>query len=91
MTVAHDIGDKRRIVANFKDPAGVLTNPTTVTSKVRDPAGIITTPSPVNDGVGIFNLDITFTLPGRWIIKIIGEGTVVATEKTEVWIREDGI
>lgn len=91
MTVAHDIGDKRRIVATFKDPAGVLTNPTTVTSQVRDPAGTITTPTPANDGPGIFNLDITFDLAGRWIIKIIGAGTIVATEETEIWIRTGGI
>ena len=91
MTVAHDIGDKRTFKATFKNAAGVLTDPSTVSSSVRDPAGTITTPTPANDNVGEYSLAISFNLPGRWIIKIIGTGAVEATEKTEIWIREDGI
>lgn len=90
MTVAHDIGDKRRFNATFKDPAGVLTDPTTVTSEVRDPAGTVTTPSPVTDGTGLWHLDVSFNLAGRWVIKIIGAGVVEATEEIEVWIRKGG-
>ena len=91
MTSAFDIGDKRRFNAVFQDDAGIAKDPSAVTVSVRDPAGVVTNPSAVNDSVGFWHVDISFNLPGRWIIKIIGTGAVESAEKTEVWIREDGI
>ena len=67
--------------ATFKDAAGVLTNPTTVTLRVRDTSGVITTYTGAgltNPSVGVWFKDLTLNQVGDWRFWFVGSGGVTA-------------
>lgn len=57
---------------------GALADPGVVTCKVQDPALVITTnviPVVVQDGVGLFHLDVDVATSGAWTVEWIGSGS----------------
>ena len=92
VTTAHDIGDRRRLQATFKDVNGTLADPTTITFKMREPDGTITTKvdvagSLVNPSVGVWYYDFTITKQGRHSWSMEGIGDVVGLEEQEFYAR----
>jgi hypothetical protein len=62
----------------FTGTDGVVADPGVVTCKVRDPSGNVDTyvGAPiVNDGVGLYHLDITIDEAGVWTVEWIGSTT----------------
>ncbi len=90
-TPAHDIGDLRRLTGQFKDIAGVVKDPTTITFKMREPDGVLTThvfPAViVKDSTGTYHVDFTITKAGRHVWRFEGTGDVVATEEQDFFAR----
>lgn len=70
MSVLHvPIGQAVTIHLEFRDKTGALANPSAGNLKVRDPAGNITTTalgSLTHPSTGIYELDVTANLVGRW-------------------------
>lgn len=80
----------------FKDAAGVLADPTTVTLKWRVAGGATTTwtrPAAgpdteiVKDSVGVFHADITTVAPGLHYFRWEGTGAIVAAEEGTFDVR----
>ena len=69
MATTYTQGSRIRITGTFKDSAGVLTNPTTITLKVRDGDGVITTYNNIdltNSSTGVWFKDFTLSIAGAW-------------------------
>jgi uncharacterized protein YfaS (alpha-2-macroglobulin family) len=79
-----DLGDAPRAIAEFRDFAGVLTDPTTVTVKVRKSDGTnftkvyVTDSEVIKESTGIYHIDIATDVHGVWTIRWEGTGTVKA-------------
>lgn len=89
MPVVHyDLTEPWEVTAQFK-VAGVLTDPSTVTSKVIRPDGVETTytyPDVQNltkDSVGIYRAKGTASLAGQWYVIITGTGVAAAVSRFE--------
>lgn len=86
----HDIGDSRRLRADFTDINGNATDPTTVTLTIREPDGTLVTKTDAelsNPQVGQWTFDYTITKPGRHIVRWEGTGALVTAEEAEFYAR----
>jgi hypothetical protein len=84
---SYDIGDRPRATVTFTAINGTPTNPTTVTVTVQDPTGAETSPAAVSDGAGVYHVDIDATMSGRWLVRFVGVGTVVAAVEDQFLVR----
>jgi hypothetical protein len=91
---SYDLNDTARLSVNFK-VNGVLTNPTAITATVRKPSGTTTvyttatSPAIVNDGTGLYHLDITADQARQWAYKFVGTGTAADTGPGVFYTRPD--
>jgi hypothetical protein len=91
--MSYAIGQQARVSAEFRDPANVLTDPTTVKLKVRAPTGpeqtfVFGSSSIVRDSLGKYHYDLALTSGGDWIVKWVSRG-VLTTASPETPIRVD--
>lgn len=90
MTHAYPKGQVVTIAAEFKDTAGVATDPTTITARFLEP----TTPTAtetvlvfgvdaalVRDDVGLYHVDIVAGTVGEWPYRFEGTGAVQAVDE----------
>lgn len=88
-----DQGDIFRDTVTFKNESGTPTDPTTITLKWRKPdkTGVTkTTADPevsAPAGTGIFTGDIAADQAGRYHVRWIGTGDIVAEEPFEFVVR----
>lgn len=68
-------GDTITLQATFRDIAGDLVDPSTVTLTVEDPDGNQTTPSTTNPSVGVYEAQVDLDLAGWWSYRWEGETT----------------
>lgn len=88
-----DVGDVVKVTGEFRNTAGALTDPATITLKVKP-----WTESPVTytyadgeitrESAGIYSKNLTITSSGRWHYRFIGTGAVAAAEE-EYFIVEN--
>lgn len=74
------VGQELKLKATFKDEAGVVEDPTTVTFKVIDPLGVETVYStPTRESKGAYHQVITLTtkVGGVWTYRSEGTGNLV--------------
>ena len=74
------IGQTVVLQATFKDIAGVLVDPSSVTLTIEDPSGDETTPVPTNPSVGVYQHPLDLDEVGDWDYRWEGdttEGTAV--------------
>lgn len=76
----YQLGSLVRLTNTFRDVAGALADPTTVTITITNPAGTVTTPTAVKDSTGIYYVDLTANVAGTWTYVWAGTGAVVATD-----------
>jgi hypothetical protein len=80
-------GDVRRVSGSFTNPAGVATDPTTITVRWRHHRGTETAwvygtdTQVVKDSVGAYHADIPITVSGLYYYKFEGTGAVQAAEE----------
>jgi hypothetical protein len=80
-------GDVRRVSGSFTNPAGVATDPTTISVRWRHHRGTETTwvygtdTQVVRDSAGVFHADIPITVSGLYYYKFEGTGAVQAAEE----------
>jgi len=93
-----DVGDRANLTSynaageGFKNAAGALTDPTTVTLEVKKPNGTVTTytyaaAQIIKDSVGRYSYQLTVDAAGVWSYRWIGTGTVVAAEQDVFFAR----
>jgi hypothetical protein len=82
-----DIGDKIRLTAEFRDDAGALADPVTVTLMIKDPAGTVTTPTPTRSGLGEYEHLIVIDQADRWYWRWVGSGDVDVAEESWFFVR----
>ncbi len=88
-----DVGDAVRCRAEFRDLAGTLIDPTTVSVSVKAPDGQITTkvyntdPEVVRESAGKFYIDVDATASGVWHYRFFSTGTGKAAAERQFNVR----
>jgi hypothetical protein len=82
-----------RIFGEFRDLAGTLVDPTTVTLKVRTPAAVVTTYTygggvVLKDSAGVYHADVAGSEAGTWSFRWEGVGSYVAAGEWSFEIDE---
>lgn len=83
--------------ATFRNAAGALANPTTVTFYTRGPGGTVTpyiagtAPEATNTGTGVYQLVFIPDDYGEWEIVARGVGIVTQTERVRIQVDPTGI
>lgn len=85
--MVYDIGDVARLSVEFKDVAGVLTDPTVVTLTVQAPSNVQSTPTPIRDSAGKYHYDLPVTQSGVYFYRYVGTGAVSAVEEGQISVR----
>ena len=89
----YDVGDRVRLLATFKNAAGVATDPTTITVKTKTPAGVVATfvfgidAQVVKDSTGNYHFDFDLTASGHWYYRWAATGAVFAAEEGTLDVR----
>lgn len=89
-----DIGDAVRCSAEFRNLAGALTDPTTVSVSVKTPAGVITTKvygtdaEVIRESAGKFYIDVDATAAGVWFYRFFSTGTGKAAAERQFNVKK---
>lgn len=94
----YNLGDTRRLDADFTNAAGTATNPDTVTLRVTAPDGTTRvytyssgSPTEVQtDGTGSFFFDLLLDQIGDWFYQWEGTGPVMAIEPGQLHVKGNG-
>ena len=100
ITIARNInrGDTRTITATFRNAAGTLTDPTTVTFTVRTPTGTETAyvygtdAEVVKGSTGVYSMVVALTAGNNsnpWQVRIVGTGTVAEAHIVNLHVSQD--
>lgn len=92
MANSYDKGDKVRLKATFRNDAGALADPTTVTCRVLAPDGTKTAytyagAQVIKDAVGSYHLDLSLIVSGVWQYRWEGTGMVETAEESWLSVR----
>lgn len=93
MTInVYQLGDSPRISAEFRNAAGTLIDPTTVTFKFTTPSGVVTpyvypAAQVVKDGTGLYHVDLSVNERGIWLYRWESTGTGQAAEQHEFTVE----
>ena len=88
MATVYDIGDAPVVTCTFRDLAGTLTSPTTVTAKLVEPDGTQSDLSPVEESTGVYSATVpTIDQAGTHTVKFFGAGALVAAEELSFRVR----
>ena len=81
------IGTRVTLSADFKDLAGTLVDPTTVTAKVMQPDGVVATLTATKVSVGKYEADFMPSQEGLHTYRFEGTGTCIAAEEQNFTTR----
>ena len=86
----YSVGDSVTFTGTFRDAAGAVADPTTITLKVEAPDGTETTytyalGTVTKDSTGVYSKAVTLSSAGTWSYRFIGAGSVVATIDGQVY------
>lgn len=95
--MAYDVGDKIRLKATFTNVDGVPTNPSSMFFRYEHPgppSAVVTKTwnvdgEVVNDGPGVFHLDLSIDEKGTWRYYTKGTGTVQAASPVKTFQVND--
>ena len=79
-------GSTLKLTATFKNAAGQIADPTTITVSTKAPGAngdvviksYLVDPEVVRDGVGVYSYEVTLSTGGTWTCRFVGTGTVKA-------------
>lgn len=89
-----DLGDAPRAFGEFRNFAGVLTDPTTVKVSIKKPDATVTTKTYGTDGdvikqsTGIYYIDINADTTGTWAFRWFSIGTGQAASEQRFRVRQ---
>jgi hypothetical protein len=83
----YDIGDAVRVSVTFRNEAGALANPTSVTLTVRAPDETVTTVSNSTSTTGIYSGVVTPDAEGVWRYRFTGTGAVAQAQEGMFTVR----
>lgn len=76
MARTYGINTLVRVTATFKNAAGALADPDTVTINIQSPSGAHTAPTTTRLFLGIWYVDVLANEEGRWVYNAEGTGAV---------------
>src|SRR6185295_8865126 len=86
----YQVGDPLPLTGTFRNSAGNLADPTTVTLSVRKPDGALLTPTPTSTLTGIWTYTVpsaTNDTPGLWWYTFTGTGAVAAVQQGSLLVE----
>jgi hypothetical protein len=86
----YDIGDLVRVTAEFKDIAGVVTDPTTVKLRVRVNGVTSTYDDAVRDSAGEYHRDLSILSAGVYTYRWLGTGAVQTAKESSFSVKAAG-
>lgn len=92
--MAYDIGDQPQLTFTFTDVDGAVADPTSFTITFQAPSGTETVKTQADCthvSTGVYRYNHLFTEAGRWQVRVVSSGAVVAAEQTHFDVRESNI
>lgn len=90
-----DVGTQIRLIATFRDLAGVLADPSAGTLTIRDDLGVevaVAFGSWARDSAGIYHYDFTIpNNPGRFLVWWRASAGLLVTERAYFTVPEPGV
>lgn len=89
----HDHGDLVRVSAEFRNTAGVLTDPTTISFSFKTPSGVETTyvygtnAQVGRTSAGLFFVDLQANESGVWVWRFKGTGAVEQSDEGQFFVQ----
>jgi hypothetical protein len=91
---AYDDGDLIVVTGTFTDRNGAPIDPDTVSFLVKNPSNVITTyvfgtdAELVQDSTGVYHVDISANITGKWYYRYVSTGIGQAAEEGEFLIKK---
>lgn len=86
-----EIGERTRITGEFRNEAGALANPTTVTVRLRTPAGVVSSITPTSASTGIWSFEVVPDMGGRYKARMTGSGGIDQSRMIEFVVNQDEV
>lgn len=80
----YDVGTQVRLSVAFTDVDGNPADPTTVVCRVRNCGGSISTPTVLQDGTGLYHVDVLLSSTGNWFYRFEGSGALIAVADAQI-------
>lgn len=84
----YDLGDVVALGVKITDGNGNLANATTVVCTITLPDGSTATPTVVNSATGVYDIDYTPTMYGRYAVRWVATGTNASAYADEFSVRD---
>lgn len=89
--MAYDVGQTVRVPVTVKDDAGTPINATMTVAVTRPDGTTVTGLAIINDGVGLYHVDVPVTTPGPWQWSWTASGAVATSVYAgQFWVRIPG-
>lgn len=84
----YDLGDVAALGVKITDANGNLANATTVVCTITNPDGSSTTPTVVNTSAGIYDVNYTPSISGRYVVRWVATGTNASAYTDDFTVRD---
>ena len=84
----YDLGDVVALGVKITDANGNLANATTVTCIITNPDGSSTNPTVVNSATGVYDVNYTPPVSGRYVVRWVATGTNASAYNDDFTVRD---
>lgn len=84
----YDLGDVVALGVKITDSNGNLANATTVTCIITNPDGSSTNPTVVNSSTGVYDVNYTPLVSGRYVVRWVATGTNASAYNDDFTVRD---
>lgn len=84
----YDLGDVVALGVKITDANGNLANATTVVCTITNPDGSSTNPTVVNTSAGVYDINYTPTISGRYVVRWVATGTNASAYTDDFTVRD---
>ncbi len=84
----YDLGDVVALGVKITDAAGALANATAVVCTITNPDGTSTTPTVVNTSTGIYDVNYSPAISGRYVVRWVATGANASAYSDDFTVRD---
>jgi hypothetical protein len=84
----YDLGDVVALGVKITDANGNLANATTVVCTITNPDGSSSTPAVVNSATGVYDVDYTPAISGRYVVRWVATGANASAYSDDFTVRD---
>lgn len=84
----YDLGDVVALGVKITDANGALANATSVVCTITNPDGSSTTPTVVNTATGVYDINYSPSISGRYVVRWVATGTNASAYNDDFTVRD---